>query len=206
MSYFPMFVELDRRPCLVVGGGKVAFRKIQVLKEFGAEVTVVAPCFIAEIQCIEDIVKIPREFQPGDLNGMRLVVAATDDKERNHTISQACHERNIPVNAVDQIEDCSFIFPSYVKQGEVVAAFSSGGNSPVVTQYLKRQMQPILTEHLGEMAEYLGSLRECVKKLVPTEVQRKRFYQEVLALGLEKNGIPDKNEIQEILDDINNKW
>ena len=223
MSYFPMFIELSGKNCLIVGGGKVALRKIRVLQEFGANVTVVAPDFIEEIRIMSATVssgkkQIAQEsdwdgkgkasgklmlcqkaFEETDLERMELVVAATDEKELNHCISQMCQERRIPCNAVDQIEDCSFIFPAYVKEGEVVAAFSSGGQSPVITQYLKKEMKPVLTENLGKIAECLGTLRQEVKETVTTEAERKRCYEELLQLGLEKDEVPTEKEIAVIL-------
>lgn len=199
MSYFPMFVELKGVPCLIVGGGRVALRKAEVLLDFGAEITLTAKDIIEEILLLQEVYCIKKDFQEEDLAGRGLVVAATDDKELNHRIAKACRERKIPVNAVDQIEDCSFIFPAYSKKGEVVSAFSSGGQSPVITQYLKKGAEPLMTEHLGKLAACMGELRELVKASVETEGERKRFYQEILKLGLKENRIPAREETERIL-------
>ena len=137
MAYFPMFVQLKNKKCLVIGGGRIALRKIEVLKDFEADVTVIAPEMIPQIRQIDKIRRIFRTFMEEDFKEAELVVAATNDPKVNSEISKICMQRKIPVNAVDQKEDCSFIFPSYVKEGEVVAAFSSGGQSPMITQYLK---------------------------------------------------------------------
>ncbi len=125
MSYFPMFIELNGRRCLVVGGGGIALHKIRVLKEFGADVLVVSPTVLPEILELKGVSYRRKSFDRSDLAGQELVVAATDDAEQNRRISELCREKHIPVNAVDQIKDCSFIFPAYLKEGEVVAAFSS---------------------------------------------------------------------------------
>ncbi len=199
MSYFPMFIELKGRRCLVAGGGNIALHKIKVLMDFGASVTVVSPDILPEIKQMELLAYREKRFHPNDLNHQQLVVAATDDGEENHRIAQACKERNLPVNAVDQIEDCSFIFPSYIKKGEVVAAFSSGGQSPLVTQYLKAQMQPLLTDFLAKLAERLGDMRESVHKQCKEEV-RKMVYQEILSLGLEKGSVPSDEEIRQVIE------
>lgn len=199
MAYFPMFIQLKGRKCLVVGGGKVALRKIKVLKDFEAEVTVVAPDIIEQIRQIDDICRIFRSFEEKDLKSVELVVAATDDKKENHRISQFCMEQNIPVNAVDQKEDCSFIFPSYIKEGEVVGAFSSSGQSPVITQYLKKEIRPALTKQLGQISESLGEMRQVVKKLVWPEKRRKVLYKELLNLSLEKNMPLDHDIIEQII-------
>ncbi|MGN1267085.1 MAG: bifunctional precorrin-2 dehydrogenase/sirohydrochlorin ferrochelatase [Dorea sp.] len=198
MSYFPMFVEIKNCPCLVVGGGAVAFRKIEVLREFGAKVTVVSPEIMQSIKEMEDIFCKERAFQLSDIHNMKLVVATTGDKALNHMIAEACKEQKIPVNIVDQIEDCSFIFPSYLKQGEVVAAFGSGGQSPVITQYLKEQARPFMTKDLGELAESMGAIRQIVKETVPFE-KRRECYQEILDLWVDENKVPSQEEMARIL-------
>lgn len=193
-----MFIEIKNKGCLVVGGGRIALHKIKVLEDFGVKIMVVAPMIMPEIQEMKDVICRERHFKKEDLKGQAMVIAATDDKELNHQISQVCKEEKIPVNAVDQPGDCSFIFPAYLKEGEVVAAFSSGGQSPVVTQYLKEQLRPVMTPLLGNLAECLGGLRERVRQINPLEV-RKKVYQEILQVGLDKGEIPSDEEIEEII-------
>lgn len=199
MAYFPMFVQLKHKKCLVIGGGNVALRKIQVLKDFEADVTVIAPEMNSQIRQIPKICRIFRSFMEEDFEQADLVVAATDDKDVNHAISVICRQRKIPVNAVDQKEDCSFIFPSYVKEGEVVAAFSSGGQSPVITQYLKKEIKPVLTNELGQIAQTLGTLRTMAKECIETEELRKAFYQELLRIGLEDTNYLDEDMINKVI-------
>lgn len=199
MSYFPLFMELKDRDCLVVGGGRVAWRKVKVLMDFGARVSVVAPEIIPEIGELGPVQLLEREFLDDDVRGRILVVAATDDEALNQRISRLCQARSIPVNVVDQIQDCSFIFPAYVKRGEVVAAFSSGGQSPVMTQYLKSQIKPVMTEELGELAACLGSIRDVVHSSVQTETARKHLYEELFQLGLQKGENPETEEIWNVM-------
>lgn len=90
MSYFPMFIELNDEDCLVVGGGRIALHKVKVLKDFGARITVVAARILPELKAAEDIEFQERRFAPEDVEGRRLVIAATDDKEQNHRISMIC--------------------------------------------------------------------------------------------------------------------
>ena len=202
MAYFPMFVNIENQNCLVVGGGMVAFRKVQVLLDFGACVTVIARKVHERLKekfgnCA---VIYEREFVPDDLQGMMLVVAATDDKEENHVIAELAGKARIPVNAVDQKEDCSFIFPSYIRKQNVVGAFSSGGNSPVLTQYLKDRMTDILDENLGEINEYMGSVRDVVKARVQREAERREVYREVLATLLSDGKTSlSEDELQQII-------
>ena len=205
MSFFPMFVELKQKKCLVVGGGPIASRKIEVLLEFGGDVTTVATAFSDAVEQMVGIRRICREFEENDLDKVDLVVAATDDPKLNHEIAKQCKMRRIPVNAVDQPEDCSFLFPAYRKQGEVVAAYSSGGQSPAIAQYLKAVSAEILTKELGDLAARLGELRPRVKKEIADANDRKRFYQEVLALSLEADGTLKDAEIEMIFETYKNE-
>ena len=199
MAYFPMFVQLKNKKCLVIGGGRIALRKIEVLKDFEADVTVIAPEMIPQIRQIDKIRRIFRTLMEEDVKEAEIVVAATNDPKVNSEISKICMQRKIPVNAVDQKEDCSFIFPSYVKEGEVVAAFSSGGQSPLITQYLKEKIKPDLNKELGQLAQILGSLRKLAKSCIATEQERKAFYKELLQIGLEDIDSLEEQRINEII-------
>ncbi len=206
MSYFPMYVELKDADCIVVGGGAVALRKVQTLREFGGRICVIAPDILPEIASMADVLCRRRPFAEEDLDGADLVVVATDDAVLNHKISQACKKRRIPVNVADQIKECSFLFPAYLKAGEVVAACSTGGLSPVLAQYVKERMRPVLTQQTGEMAALLGSLRETVRRQVGTEEGRKRVYQTLLQLGQEKGELPSDEEIADAIRQEAEKW
>lgn len=200
MAYFPMFVDMTERECLIVGGGNVAYRKVMVMLDFGAKVTVVAEDICDELRklTIDDtankenrITFIKRRFERKDCDGMEMVIAATDDNALNHEIAEYCKAKGIMVNAVDQKADCSFIFPSYIKEKNLVAAFSSSGNSPVLTQYLKGKEQEILTPFLGELNEYMGQIREKVIAEYHTEAERKRVFKEILCAAIDNGRIPE---------------
>ena len=201
MAYFPMFIDIEKKKCLVAGGGTVALRKVRVLLDFGAQVMVVAPQIDSQILRLTGNVCVKeRTFEPEDLKECVLVVAATDDAAENHRIAQLARENNIPVNAVDQQEDCSFIFPSYLKHRDLVGAFSSAGNSPVLTQYLKESLKEILTEELGQINGYMGSIRPVVKTRIETEKLRRQVYQTILArLLAEKKTSLLPEELEQIL-------
>lgn len=210
MAYFPMFVDMTERECLIVGGGNVAYRKVIVMLDFGAKVTVVAEDICDELRklTIDDIASedktgsytankenritfIKRRFERKDCDGMEMVIAATDDNALNHEIAEYCKANGIMVNAVDQKADCSFIFPSYIKEKNLVAAFSSGGNSPVLTQYLKGKEQEVLTPFLGELNEYMGQIREKVIAQYDTEAERKSVFKEILCAAIDNGRIPE---------------
>ena len=231
MAYFPMFVDMTERECLIVGGGNVAYRKVMVMLDFGAKVTVVAEDICEELRklTIDDtasddktgsytenkennqtdsdvankennqtdsdaadrIMFIKRRFERKDCDGMEMVIVATDDNALNHEIAEYCKAKGIMVNAVDQKADCSFIFPSYIKEKNLVAAFSSGGNSPVLTQYLKGKEKEILTPFLGELNEYMGQIREEVIAEYDTEAERKRVFKEIMCAAIYNGRIPE---------------
>lgn len=202
MAYFPMFVDLSEKPCLIVGGGKVACRKVKVMLDFGAKVRVVAKEISQELRYLErtladsegpKLMEIKRKsFEEKDCDGIGFVIAATDDKALNHEIAQYCKVQGIMVNAVDQKEDCSFIFPSYVKEGNLIAAFSSGGNSPVLTQYLKEKEVEILNPFLGDLNEAMGRLRQKVISEYDEENKRKEVLKEILYKAIDRGRLPEE--------------
>ena len=112
--YFPLFINVDNKNVLIVGGGHVAYRKACSFIEFNAQVTVVSMHVIDEMKDLDLIVYMD-EYKDTYLDGMELVIAATDDTKLNHRIAADCRKRHILVNAVDQVEDCDFIFPSILK-------------------------------------------------------------------------------------------
>ena len=196
MAYFPMFVNLKDQPCLVVGGGMVAYRKVKVLLDFEARVVVVGENICDKIY---EIVKKSNQlelqkkcFEGADCDNMFMVIAATDDNLLNHHIAEICNSKGIMVNAVDQKEDCSFIFSSYIKEKNLIAAFSSSGNSPVLAQYLKSQEKEILTPFLGELNEYMGKIRKRVIEKYVTEEKRKEIFKEIVNTAIENGELPQE--------------
>ncbi len=174
MSYFPLMIQLEHVPVLLVGGGRTARRKAAILREFGAALDVVAPAIDSEIRALEAELH-QRAFVPDDLNRQpwRLVVAATDERAVNRAISEDCKRRGIPVNVVDDPELCTFIFPAIIKQQDVVCAVSSGGHSPLVTQWVKRRLQQVLPKDLGIINEAMGRYRKTVQKEETDPAKRK---------------------------------
>lgn len=203
MAYFPMFVDLTDANCLVVGGGSVALRKVNVLLDFGAKVHVIAKEISMDLAVLSEetdhLLLEQREFTPFDLQDRKLVIVATSDNELNGQIYMMCSEGGIPVNVVDDQEKCSFIFPSYIKEQNLVGAFSSGGNSPALTQYLRNKEKEILTPRLGELNEVLGRWRQPIKELFPLQSSRKSAFEQLIDYALCYDGIPTDEEIEELL-------
>jgi uroporphyrin-III C-methyltransferase/precorrin-2 dehydrogenase/sirohydrochlorin ferrochelatase/precorrin-2 dehydrogenase/sirohydrochlorin ferrochelatase len=199
-----MYVNISEQPCLIVGGGIVAYRKAVVLKDFGAQLTLVAEDFCEELlQYAGDhpgsIRLLARNYESGDCEGRHLVVAATDQPKLNHEVAVYCKKRGIPVNVADHIEDCTFIFPSYIRQKDVVAAFSSSGKSPLLTQLLRDEEEEKLSPMYGDLNECLGKLRPFVKSHFATEEERKNAYQTIVSWTMEHGAVPDEAQAQEIL-------
>lgn len=205
MAYFPMFVDMKNKKCLIVGGGVVALRKARMMQEFEAKVRVIAPVPVKELCETKGIYVEEREFSFLDLEEQDMVIAATNLVELNEEIAVECKKRGIPVNVVNLPEAGSFICPAYEKTGSVVAAFSSGGKNPAITQYLKSKVKPWMTKELAEQAEYLGSIRPKVKQQVQDKGKRKLAYEQLLAFCQKENRLPKEEEFLQILGEIEKK-
>lgn len=199
MSYFPFFIEIGQKPCLVVGGGMVALRKIEKLLPFGGEITVVSPAFCQEVEEMAGIRRIKRKFQRRDIEGRLFVIGATDDEAVNAEVSALCRERNIPVNIVDNPEKCTFFFPAMVKKGEFVAGFSSGGGSPLAAQFIRKRMEDTVPDGFDKVVETLANVRQRVKAEVPDIKKREQIFKRIFALALEKEGNVSEEEMDAIL-------
>lgn len=169
MGYFPFFMELEGREGLVVGGGAVAARKVQKLQLYGPRLTVAAPEILPEIAELPGVTLLRRAFAPGMLEGKCFVIAATDSREVNRGIAALCRERGIPVNAVDDKEACTFLFPALVKRGDLTVGVSTAGASPSAAAWVGRRVSERLPEDFGELLDYLASLRPMVRKRVAEE-------------------------------------
>lgn len=183
MEFLPIFVDVRLRPCLVVGGGEVAARKAELLLRANAAVTVVAPELCGSLVQDRDAGRIShraRVFQPSDLEGSALVIAATDDEALNGEVSGLCRKCAIPVNVVDAPELCSFIVPSIVDRSPVIVAVSSGGASPVLARIVRTKVETLLPASYGKLAALAEGFRERVKRRFSDLAQRRRFWEDVL--------------------------
>lgn len=195
MAYFPLYVDIENKKCVVVGGGRIAAGKIRQLASFGADITVVAPAVCGEVRALAKepgILLRQQHFAAEDIADAALVVAATDDGEVNRLVSALCREAKIPVNVVDEKELCSFYFPAIVHRGDVVVAVSTGGDSPALAARLRRELETCVPERYGMAAETLGAFRETVKAQVPQAAARKRVFERLLELFLARDALSDE--------------
>lgn len=203
MAYFPMFIDLTNQDCLIIGGGEVAYRKVKALLDFDARVTVIAKKVSQKISAIADsdnrVFIEERQFEESDLQGRKLVVVATDDNDFNRFVSDKCNEANIPVNVVDDQEKCTFIFSSYIKEKDIVGAFSSSGKSPVITQYLRDKEREVLTPKLGEINDFMGVIRRDIIEAIPEEANRKDVFKKILEYALRSDELPKPEELDSFL-------
>ena len=186
MAYFPFFMDITGADCLIVGGGTVALRKVQKLLPYSPHITVISPELSPEICAIEGISILKRGFLPEDIDGRMFVIAATDDKSLNRSVAALCKDRRISVNSVDDRENCSFIFPSLVKRGELSIGISTGGASPTAAIYLKNQINALLPEEFPEILKFLDSLRGDVKARIPDEHRRAALFSRLFDECFEK--------------------
>lgn len=183
MDFLPLFFKLQEKHCLVVGGGAVALRKASLLLRSGGKVFVVAETLSAEMkQFVQQNALGCREgaFVDNDLNNMQLVIAATDDESLNARVSQLAHQRQVPVNVVDNPALCSFILPAIVDRSPVIVAVSSGGQSPVLARLLRARLESLIPAAYGRLALLMGRYREAVKSSIKGGNQRRGFWESVL--------------------------
>jgi precorrin-2 dehydrogenase / sirohydrochlorin ferrochelatase len=176
VNLFPLFLKLDQRKCLVVGAGTVALEKIESLLRCGARVTVVSPEAAPAVQKLSDRALVEwqaRRFEPEDLAGVHLVIAATDDREVNQYVFEEASRRSILCNAVDDPPLCDFFCASIVERGDLQIAISTAGKSPALAQRLRREIDAQLDVDLGRWLDDLGELRREVLRAMPPGEARK---------------------------------
>jgi len=183
VDFFPIFMNLKNRPCLVVGAGKVAARKIQLLVKARATVTVVSPEVCDEVEQMfqrGEISLKQRTFEETDIDKSVLVIASTDNQDVNKQISTLCCEQQIPVNVVDQTDLCGFIMPSIVDRSPIQIAISTGGSSPVLARLLRARLESYIPAAYGKLAQLVDGFRYQVIQKFKDSKQVKIFWEKAL--------------------------
>jgi len=203
MAYYPIFIKLDGKTALVVGGGKVAQRKIETLLEYGASIHIISTELTDKLKQLAEFGKIRHigeKFENEHLDEAFLVIAATDDEKLNHEISETAQKRGLLINAVDQPADCNFIVPSIVKRGDLIVAISTSGKSPALAKKLRKEMG----EHFGSEYEafliLMGCLRKEVLKMGLSQDENSRIFKEIVDSNvLEALTRNDRDEVKSTL-------
>lgn len=198
MNYFPVFLDLKKRRCLIVGGGDIATRKGRLLAKAGAVLRIVAPEISAELR---ELVSgsggdlIQREYQSQDIQDCVLVVAATDIETLNQQVSVDAQALHIPVNVVDSPALCTYITPAIIDRSPLVIAVSSGGETPVLARMVRTKLETLIPTNYGKLAQIASQWRDRIKARFTDGDSRRKFWEKILqgpAAELMMNGQEDE--------------
>ena len=175
MAYFPFFTDIKDMNCLIVGGNKHALEKVERLLPYEVNITLIDKSPMEEIEKF-DIKILKENFDFSMLDTADFVVTCSEEIGLNKQIADECKRRRIPVNSVDDVENCTFIFPSLIKKGKLSVGISSSGASPYMTRYLKEKLLEIIPENTEEILDKLEELRPIIKAKYPDEKERKEAF------------------------------
>jgi uroporphyrin-III C-methyltransferase / precorrin-2 dehydrogenase / sirohydrochlorin ferrochelatase len=184
MDLLPVFLNLRDRLTLVVGGGAVAARKVDLLLKAHARVRVVAPQLCEELASQRDLGRLEHlklEFAPAHFDGVLIAIAATNRKEVNRAVAAEGSARGVFVNVVDDSEQSTAVMPAIVDRSPILVAIGTAGHSPTLARQLRAQIESMLPERLGDLARLAGQARERVKQALPETAGRRRFWEQLFA-------------------------
>jgi len=205
MRYYPVFLDLQNRPCLVVGGGAVGLRKVKTLLECGAVVTVVSPQADGQLLALSrkgSLSLRQRPYRTGDLKGMFLVIGATNSKKLNLRINREAQEAGLLCNIADLPEACHFILPSIVKRGDLTIAISTAGKSPAFAKKLRQDLEKKFGPEIEVFLDLMGAIRTKLLEQHEPEAHKPIFERLVAGELLSLVGKNKKKEIDGLLSDI----
>ena len=183
MDYLPLFADLRGRPCLVVGGGPIAARKIELLCRAEAAVRIVSPQLCSETEALVSQHRLQhtaRNYERTDIEGMALVVSATDNTQINARVFADCTAAGILINSVDMPALSNVIFPAIVDRAPVIVAVSTGGNSPTLSRTVRAWIEARLPPQLGPFADFIGARRDRIKHTFDTVGERQKFWERII--------------------------
>jgi precorrin-2 dehydrogenase/sirohydrochlorin ferrochelatase len=187
MTYYPIFLRVAGRPCVVVGGGEVAARKVESLLAADARVTVVAPALVPALAALaarEAIEHAARPYRQGDFAGAALAFAATDDEALHAALARDAEAAGVPLNVVDRPQWCSFIVPSVLRRGELAVAVSTGGGSPALARRVRQDIERQLGPEYERALDVLARLRRHLRAQALSSDERQRILTGLLASNL----------------------
>ncbi|MEZ8233866.1 NAD(P)-dependent oxidoreductase [Vibrio splendidus] len=199
MRYFPMFLDVENKPILVVGGGEVACRKVDSLLRAGADVTLVSPKVEPYLKQLVDDNKLHwiKNFYSSQLISKNYlqVWATTDNPNLNHQVHNDAKKMGILVNVVDDLPYCDFITPSMINRGRIQIAISSGGASPVLVRNIREKLETVLPQNIGLIADFGASKRNSIKESFPTVDERRKFWERFLSSSF-INQVTDREQLE----------
>jgi len=184
MDHLPVFINLRQKPCLVVGGGDIALRKVNLLLKAQAKIKCISPEFcsgLIELSRENSLDLIERRFESTDIDKQSVIIAATNDDKINALVSSLAHESGIPINVVDSPDLSSFIMPSIVDRSPVMIAVSSSGKAPVLARIIRAKLETIIPTAYGNLAEIAGEYRQKVKQRFVNLKDRRKFWESVFS-------------------------
>ncbi len=183
MKYYPAYLDLRGRSCLIIGGGAVAERKTLALLEAGADVTIISPILSSKLRELSATGKVahrPKKFDEKDLSGEFLVLAATSSPEVNIRVASACKERQVLVNVAVPPEESTFIVPSVVERGDLLIAVSTSGISPGLSKKIRQELETLYGPEYKLFLEKLAAIRKLVLTKIGDEQNRRRIFQAII--------------------------
>jgi len=195
MRYYPIFLDIQNRACLVVGGGTVGRRKVERLLECGARVTVVAPTAgrkLQELAAAGRIALRKRPYQSIDLDGMFLVIGASNDERLNLQIKMDADRQGKLCNIADRPEACHFILPAVVERGDLVIAISTSGKSPAVAKRIRKDLETMFGPEYSDFLRLMGAVRRKLLKGKHEPEEHKHLFEQLINRGLVRM-IKDRN-------------
>lgn len=187
MRYYPVQLDIQNRNCLVVGGGGVGTRKVATLLECGASVTVISPEVTQQLRDLAKSNRIDlkeRRYQAGDLDGMFLVIGATDDEELNRKISHDADRLNTLCNIADRPEVCNFILPAIVKRDDLIITISTSGKSPALAKKLRKTLELQFGKEYGTFLKLMGAIRKRLLSQAHEPEAHKPLFEKIIASDL----------------------
>jgi len=187
MRYYPIFLRVEGRPCLVIGGGEVAERKIASLLAAGARVTVVSPALTPTLAAQVDAGRLShhaRRYRPGDLKGFLVAYAATNDEGVHAEIARDAAEAGVLLNVVDRPQQCDFVVPSVLVRGDLTVAVSTGGGSPALARKVRQEIEEIIGPEYEQALAVLSRLRARLRAAGLSPAERRRIFHRLLESDL----------------------
>ncbi|MDO4223731.1 MAG: siroheme synthase CysG [Acinetobacter sp.] len=208
MDFFPISLKLQQQACLLIGGGKIAYRKAQLLAKAGGRVDVVAPeiepallTLIQHTQGHYFAQNFEQFYQQNHqaLNNYRLVITATNHAAVNRQVFELCEQHNILVNSVDDVPNCRFMIPAMIDRSPLVISIASNGTSPVLSRQLRTQLESTIPHELGRLAEFSGKWRNVVKQKIASPDERRIFWENLYASPLKERIFQGQEQLAEQL-------